>query len=206
MINLLIALEVPKEIKESITNLRRYIIDKDKTNNYGNHEAHITLFVNTFRNFSEVEKEVKKIAKATKPFSAITKGAYAFPYDPLNSKGRTIVYRIEDNKELRKLQKNIYDETNHLRTHHQVEWINKVNPNLSKEQKNNVKKYGFPFAPEDYIHHASIGTVTEKNYNKIWKHIEQNNIKKRWKVNHLTIYISLGDDGFKVYKRYKFGK
>jgi 2'-5' RNA ligase len=202
MVSLLIGLELPKSIKESIEKLRKYIVKKDDKNSYGNHDAHITLFVNTFRSFSEVDKEIQKIAKKTKPFEISTEGAYTFPYDPFNI-GKTVVYKIEDNESLRNVQQLIYDNTNPFRTPEQVEWIRRKNPNLSEDLQKNVDKYGFPFAPENYVHHATIGVISDKNYDPIWKYIQKNDLKKKWKVNYLTTYINLGNDGFQPYKRYK---
>lgn len=201
-IGLLIAIKPPKKIAENIIDIREYIIKKTGKNLYGSHEPHITLLVNSFPNFSDVEKNLVSVLKKYKPFKAKIEGLHTFSFDPI-LKNHTIVYKVKKTPELSNLQKDIFKKVNKLRTEEQVKWLIKQNNKIPKENMKNIQKYGYLFGPEDWIFHASVGTVSKKHYDKIWKKIQEYNITKTWNVNNISIFVHLGDDGFKFFKKYK---
>jgi len=116
---LLIAIIPPKKVVKNIEKLRSYITKKLRKNIYGSHEPHVTLFVNSFPNFSNVEKQVVNVVKHYKPFYAKIEGIHTFVDDPI-FKSHNIVYKVERTPELVKLQKNIIKRLNPLRTDDQV--------------------------------------------------------------------------------------
>ncbi len=199
---LLIAINPPREVAENIIKIRKFIFKKTRKNLYGSHDPHITLSVNTFQNFSEVEKKILSVLKKYKPFSAKIENLHTFPFDPF-LKTNTIVYKVEKSSTLANLQKDIVSKVNDLRTDDQVKWLLELNPNQSKESIKNIRKYGYPFGPKDWIFHASAGSVSNRHYKEIWKKIKKYNLRKTWTINTISIFIHLGDDGWKLFKKYK---
>ena len=201
-IALLIAINPPKKISENIVKIRKFISRKTGKNTYGSHDPHITLSVNSFPNFSDVETGVLSVIKNYKPFSAKIEGLHTFPFDPI-FKTNTIVYKVERTPTLAKLQKEIVTKINSLRTNDQVKWLLKQNPNPPKENMKNIRKYGYPFGPKDWIFHASVGSVSNEHYKEIWKKIQKYDLSKTWRVDNVSIFVHLGDDGFRLFKKYK---
>lgn len=76
---------------------------------------------------------------------------------------------------------------------------------MPEENLENVKKYGYPFGPNDWTFHSTVDSFSEKEYKNFWPKIKKYDLEKRWKVKHIAIYINLGKDGFKLYKRYNLG-
>ena len=201
-IPLLIAIHLPKEIADNIIKIRKYISKITGKNTYGSHDPHITLFANSFANFSEIEKRVLSIVYKYKPFSAKIEGLHTFPFDQI-FKTNTIVYKVERTPTLAKIQEEIVNKLNPIRTQDQVNWLLKQNPNPPKENMKNIRKYGYPFGPKDWIFHVSVGSVSNKDYQKIWSKIQKYDISKTWRVDNISIFVHLGDDGFKLFKKYK---
>ncbi len=199
---LLIAINPPREIAKNIVKIRKYISKKTGKNEYGSHDPHITLLTNSFPNFSDVEKQVLLIVKKYKPFYAKIEGLHTFPFDPI-LKAKIIVYKIEKNPTLTNIQKDIITKVNSLRTEDVVKEVLKQNPNLPKETMKNIRKYGYPIGPKDWTFHASVGSVSNKHYEEIWKKIQKYNLSKTWRVDNISIFVNLGDDGFKLFKKYK---
>lgn len=201
-IPLLIAINPPKEISENIIKLRKFIVKKTGKNLYGSHEPHITLFVNSFPNFSDVEKQLISIIKKYKPFSAKIDGLHTFTFDPI-TKSHTIVYKVEKTPTLSNIQKEIVKRLNSLRTDDQMKWLLKQNPNPSKKNMENISKYGYPCGLKEWIFHASIVSIPQEMYEEIWRRIQKYDMKKSWLVNNISIFVHLGDDGFRLFKKYK---
>ena len=201
-IPLLIAINPPKEIAENIVKIRKFMSKKTGKNTYGSHDPHITLSVNSFPNFSDVEKKVISVVKKYKPFAAKIEGLHTFPFDSI-FKTNTIVYKVERTPTLAKIQEEIVTKINPSRTEDQVKWLLKQNPNPPKENMKNIRKYGYLFGPKDWIFHASVGSVSKKYYEEIWKEIQKYNVSKTWLVDNISIFVHLGEDGFKLFKKYK---
>ena len=201
-IPLLIAVNPPKEIAENIVKIRKLIAKRTGKNTYGSHDPHITLAVNSFPNFSDVERKVLSVIKKYKPFSAKIEGLHTFSFDPILN-ANTIAYKVERTPELSNLQKEIMNKINPLRTEDQAKQLLKQNPNPSKENMKNIRKFGYLFGHKDWIFHASVGSVSNKHYKEIWETIQKYNLCKTWRVNNIFIFIHLGDDGFRLFKKYK---
>jgi hypothetical protein len=196
-ISLLIGINPPKSIKEKIDKIRKY----DPNNNYGKHEPHVTLYVNSFKGFSEIDKKLAKVLKKHKPFVIEISKLDYFDFDPI-LKSYTIIYKVEKNKNLSSLQNDIVDVLKNSRTTDQAKWLLKKNKNYPKKQLSNIKRYGYPFGPKDWLFHIGIGSYTKNKFNIIWKKAKKFDTKIKWKVNSISIYIHLGDDGFRLYKKY----
>jgi len=198
-IPLLIAINPPKEIADNIVKIRKFVTQKST---YGSHDPHITLSVNSFPNFSDVEKQVVSVVKKYKPFSAKIEGLHTFQFDPI-FKTYTIAYKVERTPTLTSIQQALVGKVNPLRTDDQAKWLLKQNPNPPKAMMKNIRKYGWPFGPKDWVFHASIGSVSNRHYKEIWKKIQKYDLSKTWRVDAISIFVHLGDDGFKLFKKYK---
>ncbi len=155
-IGLLVAIEPSLEIRRNIKKLRNWIQEETRKSIPGLHEPHVTLFVNSFENFSRVEKVINDIAQNYKPFTVNTKGIEVFENDPLAQGNPTFVYRVEDSRDIKTLQRKVVDRLNPLRTGDQANWCLKQNTHPSKKMLNNIARYGYPFGPEDWKFHTTI--------------------------------------------------
>jgi len=68
----------------------------------------------------------------------------------------------------------------------------------------NIRKYGYPFGPNEWIFHISIGSVPRNKYEEIWRKAQKFNLTKTWKVNGVGAYVDFGEDGFRLFRKYKF--
>ncbi|MBU3940982.1 MAG: 2'-5' RNA ligase family protein [Nanoarchaeota archaeon] len=204
MVTLLIAISPPKKISENIISLRKYLVQKTGLNPFKDTKAHITLLVNTFPNFKDVDKELKNLVKSYKPFMAEIEKIDGFGYDPI-WKATTVIYKVKGNKEISDLQKEIFEKIAPLRDDEQVKWLLQQNNKFSKEAMKNIKKYGYPYGPKGWSFHTSIAVVPKEDYKKLQEYIKKFDLNIKWKVDHIHVLKYYGDKGFKYYKKYKLG-
>ncbi len=204
-IALLVAIEPSLEIRRNIKKLRNWILEEMRKSISGLHEPHVTLFVNSFENFSGVEKIVNDIAQNYKPFTVNTEGIEVFENNPLAHGNPTFVYRVKDSRGIKMLQRTVVDRLNPLRTGDQANWCLKQNTHPSKKMLDNIAVYGYPFGPEDWKFHATIWDVPQDMRDKFFQEAKKYSRKSSWKVKGLGIYVHLGSDGFRLFKKYRLG-
>lgn len=202
---LLIAINPPNGLSKKVLKLKEFIVKRTGKFYYAQHDPHITLFVNSFPSFSAVEDKFNLVVKKYKQFIVKIDGLDTFTFDPIFNTN-TITYKVEKSKILSKIQNEIVDILNPLRTQDQANWLLKQNPNPLKQHMENISKYGYPFGPKDWVFHLTIGSVPKEIYEEIWKEVKKYNSHKKFLVKEICIFIHLGDDGFKLYKKYKLKK
>ena len=176
-----IGLIPPKIIEENIEKIR-FILRN--VNIYGNHEPHITLYPNSFNNPNDIEKIIKKVIKHYKPFEVEIIGLKQLK-DPI-SNTKIIVYEIKKTKILSQLQRELFEELNKIRTKDQEKWLLKNITKPSKRIIENIKRFGYPFSPDDWIFHVSIASVIGKFDLSLLKDYE---VKTRFIVNEIGIFL-----------------
>ena len=202
-IPLLVAIDVPREVSANILRLRKFIVTRVGKDIYGSAAPNVTLFVNSFSNFNEVDKQLVQTTKKFKPFPLKVDGVHVFKDDPI-LKAHTVVYKLEKSAQLSKLHKEVVESLARLRTDDQAKWIFEQNPKMPQANKENLKRYGYPFGPEDSVLHASIGSYPAEKHTEIWKKAQQFDLTKKWAVASIAVYM-VTDSGVKVLRTYKSG-
>jgi hypothetical protein len=150
---LLIAINPPNEVAQNIREARKEIEKIVGRAIYGDHEPHITLFVNSFSSVEEVSKEIEVVANLRPQFGVSIAGIEVLE-DPINM-SQTAVYRVTSSEVLKELQKTVVESLNPLRTKQQENNLVRTTP---VEKIETLRKYGYPYGPEDWIFHASIAS------------------------------------------------
>ena len=202
MVTLLIALSPPKEISKNVIYLRKYLVQKTGLNPFKDTKAHITLLVNTFPNFKDVDKELKNLVKIYRTFLSEIEKIDAFGYDPI-WKATTVIYKVKRTKEISNLQKEIFEKIAPLRNDEQVKWLLQQNNKFSKKSMKNIKKYGYPYGPKEWSFHTSVAVVPKKDYKKLAGYIKKFDLNIKWKVDYIHVLKYYENEGFKYYKKYK---
>lgn len=201
-IPLLVAIEPPREVSENIRILRKRIVDTTGNNSYGSHDPHITLLVSTFTDLSTVEREVEMLAEHHESFKARVQGIHTVFDDPV-FKGNTLVYKLEKPSQLENLQNELIERLNPLRTDDHLRLILQRNPELSERSAENIRKYGHPYDKDAWFFHATIGTVPNEQYEKVWKIAQRYDLTTTWIVKSIGIYTYRIGDGFRLFKTYE---
>ena len=187
-----------KIIKENIKKIR--LILKD-INIYGNHEPHVTLYPNSFNSLDDVERVIKKVIKHHKPFYIEIIGIKQLK-DPINNT-IALIYEIKKTEKLIKLQKELFNELNKIRTRDQEKWFLRVikqsSIEISEGILKNIKKYGYPFSPENWIFHITIASFMREIDLSSLKWYD---IKTKFVINEIGIFLE-DDEVLKLYKRIK---
>lgn len=205
-VSILIGISPTEKLNKNIIKVRQEIAKLTKENVYQESEPHITLLVNTFTSFSEIESDFKKILKKHKPFTIKCEGVFSFGYSPI-TKLYTLVYKIKKSFRLTLLQKELFLSLNQKRTDEQKEWLLQKNQNPPKKYIANLKKYGYVFGPDNWEFHATIGSVSKDYFNKMKKLAKNFDFKESWTVNEISIYRKRPGLGHhKFYKSYKLHK
>ncbi len=204
-VGILVAIKPPEIVNKNIIKSRQYINKANGLVIYGNSDAHITLFVNSYKNFSEADKLISAIAAKHKAFAAKIDGLFDFAKDPIN-KTHTIVYKVAASAQLRRLQKDITNKLNKIRTDYQEKSMIEKKLYANEQERKNILKYGFPFGPEKWTFHATIGSIKANKFKSAWQHAQRYNLQKKWRVDSIGVYIYLGTDGFVLFKEYALKK
>ena len=200
----MVSIDPPEDVEANIQKLRKFIVTRaGHFPYYEKHPAHVTIINNTFASVYEVDKRLVQIAKSVKPFPAVIEGVHAFTEDPI-TKSTTLVYKLEKSKPFQDIQKKLFEYIAPLRTEDQEKWLLENNPKMPAGMKDNVKKYGFPFGPDEYIPHASIGSYPTGKHKEIWKKAQEFDKTKKWAVKSVNLYLVM-DSGFRLIRSYKLG-
>ena len=203
-IQLMVSIDPPEEVEAKLQKLRKFIITRaGHFPYYEKHPGHVTLINNTFSSVYEVDKRLVAIAKSVQPFPIKIEGVHAFQEDPI-LKLTTLVYKLDKPKALQDLQKKLFDFIAPLRTDNQGKWLLENNPKMPVSMKENVKKHGYPFGPEDWIFHASIGSYPADKHKEIWKKAQELDSNKKWAVKSICLYLVM-DNGFRKIRGYRLG-
>ena len=165
-LSLLVGIEPPKEVFANTLKIQRFAATRLKDTIYAP-KPHITVFVNSFSSFGEVENKIIGFIRKTKPFALKIEGLYTFQNDPLFKGADTIVYKLEKSAPLTKFQKEIAGALVPLRTDDQEKAILGMGSKFSPEQTENIKKHGLPYNSEKWIFHSSVVSVPRDKHKEI---------------------------------------
>lgn len=201
-LSILIGIAPPKRMSENIIKLKSEISKLTRKDPFRDSEPHITLLVNTFPSFKEIESKLKQLLQKYQPFTICSDGINSFGYDP-STKLYTLVYKIKDSLELYRFRKELFSALSQKRTDSQEKWLLGKNSKPSEKQLENLKKYGYFFGPEDSIFHSTIGSVPKKNFDELEKLARKLEVKESWEVREINIYIKRKEDNHhKFYRSY----
>jgi len=200
----MVSIDPPEDVTAKIQKLRKFIVTRaGHFPHFEKHPAHVTLINNTFSSVYEVDKKLVEIAKSTKPFAVKIEGLHVFQEDPI-MKLNTLVYKVEKSKPLQDIHKKLFGTIAPLRTEDQEKRLLENNPKMPAGMKENVKKYGYPFGPDDCLFHASIGSYTTEKHKEIWNKAQEFDSTKKWAVTSINLYLVMGE-GFRLIRSYRLG-
>jgi 2'-5' RNA ligase len=199
----LVSIEPPSETVDRIAEGRRVISEASSDSYKGPKNPHITLFINTYEDSEEIERRLDEVSARYESFNARVEGIHNFREDPI-TRASTFVYKIEGSQDLRDLQRDVVEALNSLRTDSQEKWMREQNPNYSDAQRKNIEIYGFPFGPEDWIFHTTIGTVPARDSERVKKGLEYLDKSEEWNVDGISLYEDMGEGNYELIRRFGF--
>jgi hypothetical protein len=160
---LLIGLDPPGIIKKEIYRLKNKVIDKCGYQQQVKESPHMTFLVNNFTNIGKVDKVLKKVTRHYSTFNVEVNGITYF--HPKKS-GTYILYLVVKKSEnLERLQKEIVVET--YKFSHGCLLQDYLRNNIpgyryTREERTNIKNYGFPYVGRNWIPHISIAILSSE--------------------------------------------
>lgn len=163
---------------------------------YLNDPPHITLFVGDY--------DVKNISFNESDISILTdlefqlKDWLIFKEDPVTGKTSLNISLTEKNQLLlRNFQESLIK--NFLK-HNSKKIIERYkDANLTKEQSDNLKKYGYPFIGEGWIPHLSIASIDPKKFDKAFSELKKDLKPIKFKIKKITLNkIDKNDEIIKI--------
>lgn len=200
--NYLVSIEPPIIVAERIKRARSIIAQQSIDLYRGPKNPHITLFINSYdpTRLPELEDQLRRAVQNHKRTIATVQGIRIFE-DPI-SRSSTFVYEMEGTETLRNLQRKVVDSLNPLRTTAQEEWLRRQNPSYTKEQQTSLKEYGYPFGPENWRFHTTIGSVPTQDEAKIKEAIKELDKKESWNVDKVDLHEDQGMGNYKLVRSY----
>lgn len=178
----------PVDIAKYVAKLSKKISEKEKAYfilDNKNFYPHITIYSPEYPIYN-FEKIINRMEKVSKKLSK-TK----FKFEKLDSIDGYIGTSAYYSKEMRKIHKTIINEFNPLREGYIREKF--CNSNISKEEKENIQKYGHPYLMNLYNPHITITRLkNEKIAKKIAKEIKWS--KREFILDKIGIY-KMGKNG-----------
>jgi len=199
--NILVGFEPPKEVKDNILKLRRYITEVTGQNLYGDQDPHITVYNHTFPNIPDVEEVMKEIAQHYAPFTARITGMQTFPGEPV-----VLNYGVEKTETLSSMQADFIKYLNALRTEDTLRIFQETQTDVPDEMVDNLKRYGLIYPPEQWKFHASVGCVPQEQLQAVWKEAQKYDLHTEWTMDNITLYRDPGNGDFKLYSHYALEK
>lgn len=201
-IRILVGLIPPAQISENIKLLRSYFTRVTGKNLYGNNEPHVTIWLNSYSlTYEEVRDLIFEVLARMNKFTVKFDGIEVYD-DGKVVKTKTIVYKIKKNRTLSKIQRGLVDSLNKFRTRDQENFCRKANPYLTSISEN-VEKYGYWFGPDDWKFHASIGTVSYFDYDKVSEEVNKFNLALNQEFKEIGMFVYYHDKGWVLSERIK---
>ncbi len=198
----LIAVTPPEKLFNEIVGIKESIKKKYGIQYATTHIPHLSIFLNSFASFKDVDEEINKIIPKIRPFKVDISGISYFGKDSLTY-GTTIFLKVKKTKELDNIHKLFLERLNHLRTNDQMRWLNYKKENFSPHLWDFVQKYGYPYVLENYLAHISIDSVKKENFEVIWNKIKKYNPKLTFTAKQIDLYIWLHPDSWVLLRSYK---
>ena len=94
-----------------------------------------------------------------------------------------------------------------LATIHLQEWMRKDNfGKFLNDWGRSLAKYGYPFGPEDWIFHTTIGVVQNDAVKKLNNALKILDEPEEWTVDKVNLHHDQGDGNYKLVASYPLGK
>lgn len=202
----LIAFIPQKRVIDNLQKIRKIAgINIEKSS--GLKTPHITIIDDSYSNVKEVDKELKKIAKITKPFLAKIKGIDTFVVKKdlrieRYKENNSLVYLIKNNPQMNQFRKEIYKKLASLKTGERLKQWKKENLKMPKKVLENIEKYGTPFEMNEWKFHTTIGLIPKTKQKEILKKIEKLNLSGNWTIDHFGLFVR--KNGWVLFKKYSF--
>ena len=200
--NYLVSIEPPRLVTERIKKARSIIVQQSTDLYRGPNNPHITLFINSYdpTKLLELEEQLEMAVKCHRSSPAVVKGMHIFD-DPI-ARASTFVYEVQSTDALGNLQRGVVNALNPLRTRAQEEWLMRQNPDFTEEQQISLRNYGYPFGPENWRFHTTIGSVPTKDAEKIKEAIKKLDKKASWNVGKVDLHEDHGNGNYRLVRSY----
>lgn len=166
----------------------------NKKQNFVDEQPHLTLFHGKFDSYDEVLSKFNQIIIGELPILNFTITKPHIFFNDFSEGFNTFVYKIEIDKNLLKLQKQL---------------LKKFNPfkpskffNLEKKYLINIEKYNYPFIGKDFIPHFTITNIEiEKDSSLIEEFLNQ---KVQLKDFYESIFLAEISNGLEIISEKKY--
>lgn len=201
--SVLISVNLPPETVGRVQSVRKGLGKITGNNLYnGPQNPHITMHINSFYDVNEINQKVGEVVKNYGALDARVEGIHTYSNDVTNG-GNTIVYRVEKNKALSDLQKAIVEEVAPHRSPGQERYLRNQGNGYTSEQENNMKKFGYPYGPDNWDFHCSAASVSNEDFPKVQNCLKKYNKPETWRVNSVGVYVQENSGEHKLYQEHK---
>ena len=199
-------LEPEKKLSRMIKAFKEEALAKVGNQLYLKDAPHSTLYISNFKQIDEWHDEfcslIEEIKKEESPIKISFKGWHTFEDDPITKKD-TLACEIRNNKQLFAVQKKLILFLKKYRNKGLIERYERIYKNAPKDIKDNLDKYGYPFAGKIWRPHISIASFDKASLNELLKHPLGELPRKSYKIEFISIYeLDEKDDKLSLVRRY----
>lgn len=197
-----IAFEPDERLEKSILLQKESVLNAVGNQKYLSHPPHFTVIVFT----SDEEEELCKIfldeASKIKKFKINISGLHIF-YDDVLTGGNSVVYNLDDKdiKFLKNLQNNLVQAIDSVNSKELFLNEKEKFDKLSKIERENVLKWGFPYVGDIWMPHITIASINKTKFEEAIKIIRNNEFSGPFFIDSICLY-NFGDE-MKLVKRIK---
>jgi 2'-5' RNA ligase len=181
---------IPEErlnrLVEEQKKLVRTIVGEQK---YLSEPPHLTLIVFTSKKIQEIIKVLKGISKTIKKFS-INLSDFKIFYNDIQTKMNTITYSLSKQEEeyLKTIQSKIILGVNKFNTKDFLKKESEIYSKMKKIEKENIKKYGFPFVGKNWIPHITIVSIEPSKFSRVFEKLKENFLSGVFNIDSIGLY------------------
>lgn len=198
-----IALEPEKRIYGLVKKAKNWVLTNLGDQKYLHDQPHLTLYVAYADNISLIEQELEKFCKKQEKISGEIINWLEFPNDIIND-DYTLALEFSPNtvEILKPLQLDLIRKLNPFRKGRIVERY--IKPNFQGVMKENLEKFGYPFAGSIWLPHISFCSFQQPNQiDSFKKKYPLEIFKSPFSFDKISLYRLYSDDKSELIKRFE---
>lgn len=189
-----IALEPERKLTNLINKQKKLVRDFVGEQKYLSNHPNITLFPLTVKNIEETFEKLEEIAMSTQKIPLRLKDFHIF-YNDIRTGENTITYSFSEEsiEKLKQIQSKVIRSISEFNKKIFLTKDSKIYQKMSKIERENTVKYGYPFVGENWIPHITLASIKKDQFNEIWSKLKENPIIGQFSIGYINLYESPED-------------
>jgi 2'-5' RNA ligase len=193
MENYFIALKPEKDLYDRIIEQKQIVGSIAGNQTYLSDSPHLTLFLFKSENILRIIDKLSEISLKIKKIPVNIKGFHVF-YDDLQTNGNTLAYCFNNPtvKRLKDIQLQVIGLSRGSGLTNFFSVDDPMFSKASKEEKENIGRYGFPFVGKNWIPHMTLASINKENFYPAYECLSRRELKGDFHLDSLCLYWTKG--------------